>query len=220
VGDWVAISSLATAGGTLALAGATFSATRSANRSAGVAEQALEEQRRPLLMHARLDDPAQTIVFADGHWIRVEGSGAAIEEEGGMIYLGLGLRNAGTGIAILQGWYLWPRLVHADIGPADEFRRQIRDIYVAAGDLGLWQGALDASDGEIATDSIFLRQDALPTRDRRLRTRLRIASTATPPRRASASPARGRSTPSRRPNRSGCDAALTQRPLARGRLWL
>ena len=39
--DWVTISSLATAGGTLILAVATFSATRSANRSARVAERAL-----------------------------------------------------------------------------------------------------------------------------------------------------------------------------------
>ena len=37
--DWVTISSLATAGGTLVLAVATFSSVRSANRSARVAEQ-------------------------------------------------------------------------------------------------------------------------------------------------------------------------------------
>ena len=35
--DWVTISSLATAGGTLVLAVATFSSVRSANRSARVA---------------------------------------------------------------------------------------------------------------------------------------------------------------------------------------
>ena len=37
--DWVTISSLATAGGTLVLAVATFSSVRSANRSARVAER-------------------------------------------------------------------------------------------------------------------------------------------------------------------------------------
>jgi hypothetical protein len=39
--DWVTISSLATAGGTLVLAVATFSSVRSANRSARVAERSL-----------------------------------------------------------------------------------------------------------------------------------------------------------------------------------
>jgi hypothetical protein len=151
VADWVTISSLATAGGTLALAIATFSATRSSNRSALIAAQALEEQRRPLLMHPRLDDPAQKIMFADGHWIHVTGNGAAIDHEGETIYLGLAVRNAGAGIAVLQGWYVWPQVVRTDVShrPAEEFRRQIRDIYVAAGDLGLWQGALRASDAEV-----------------------------------------------------------------------
>ena len=37
--DWQTISSLATAGGTLVLAVATFSAVRSANRSARIAEE-------------------------------------------------------------------------------------------------------------------------------------------------------------------------------------
>jgi hypothetical protein len=164
VADWVTISALATAGGTLALAGATFSAVRSSNRSARIAEQALQEQRRPLLMHARLDDPEQKIMFADGHWIHVDGSWAAIDEVGDTIYLGLGLRNAGTGIAVLQGWHVWPQLVRADTGhrPAEEFRRQVRDIYVAAGDLGLWQGALHPSDGDLMKEVAAARSERRP----------------------------------------------------------
>ena len=162
--DWVTISSLATAGGTLALAGATFSAVRSSNRAARIAEQALQEQRRPLLMHARLDDPAQKIMFADGHWIHVQGSGVAIDQDGDTIYLGIGLRNVGTGIAVLQGWHVWPRLVRSDVDhrPAEEFRRQIRDIYIAAGDLALWQGALHASDGDITIDVAAARAERRP----------------------------------------------------------
>jgi hypothetical protein len=149
VPDWATISSLATAGGTLVLAGATFSAVRSSNRSARIAEQALQEQRRPLLVHPRLDDPPQKIMFADGHWVHAEGGQAAVDEQGGTLYLGLGLRNAGAGIAVLQGWHPWPNMVGSDIdhAPPEEFRRQNRDIYVAAGDLGMWQGALrDTSD--------------------------------------------------------------------------
>jgi hypothetical protein len=164
VADWVAISALATAGGTLALAGATFSAVRSSNRSARIAEQALQEQRRPLLMHARLDDPPQKIMFADGHWIHVEGAGAAIDENGDTIYLGLGVRNAGSGIAVLQGWYVWPQLARSEVDhrPAEEFRRQIRDIYVASGDFALWQGALRASDGDVTREVAAARSERRP----------------------------------------------------------
>ena len=46
--DWVTISSLATAGGTLVLALATFGSVRSANRSARVAEESLLASVRPL----------------------------------------------------------------------------------------------------------------------------------------------------------------------------
>jgi len=154
VADWATISSLATAGGTLVLAGATFSAVRSSNRSARIAEQALQEQRRPLLVTARLDDPVQKVMFADGHWIGLEGSQAVVEEESGVVYLGLALRNIGTGIAVLQGWHLWPEMAMADVEhrPPDEFRSQVRDIYIPPGDVGIWQGALrdsnhDALDG-------------------------------------------------------------------------
>jgi hypothetical protein len=149
VADWATISSLATAGGTLVLAAATFSAVRSSNRSARIAEQALQEQRRPVLVHARLDDPVQKVMFLEGHWIRTEGSQAVVDEESGVLYLGLALRNVGAGIAVLQGWYPWPDLVGADVDHPvlEDFRRQVRDIYIAPGDVGMWQGALrDAND--------------------------------------------------------------------------
>src|SRR4051812_21898575 len=148
--DWVTISALATGGGTLALAGATFSAVLSSNRSARIAEQALQEQRRPLLVHARLDDARQKVMFVDGRWLRTEGSQAALEQDNGTLYLAIALRNVGAGIAVLQGWYPWSELVTADVGhhPPEYFRRQVRDIYVAPGDLGMWQGALRDPDEE------------------------------------------------------------------------
>src|SRR5205807_2551551 len=149
VADWATISSLATAGGTLVLAGATFSAVRSSNRSARIAEQALQEQRQPLLVHARLDDPVQKVMFLESHWIRTEGSQAAVDDENGVLYLALSLRNVGAGIAVLQGWHPWPDLVTGDVHhvPLQDFRRQVRDIYIGPGDVGIWQGALrDAND--------------------------------------------------------------------------
>jgi len=152
VADWVTISSLATAAGTLVLAGATFSAVRSANRSARIAEQALQEQRRPLLVDARAGSPAQKVMFADGHWLRAEPGQAAIDEDDATLYLGITVRNVGAGIAVLQGWYPWAEQVRRDVdhAPLEDFHRQLRDIYIAPGDTGMWQGALRAEDGEIA----------------------------------------------------------------------
>jgi hypothetical protein len=154
VADWVTISSLATAGGTLILAAATFSAVRSANRSARIAEQALQEQRRPVLVHARADDPTQKVRFADDHWIHAEGAEAVVEKDGDAIYLGLPVRNVGAGIAVLQGWHAWPQLAGRELDHRDpeDFRRQIRDIYIAPGDVGMWQGSLHPGDGEMFSD--------------------------------------------------------------------
>jgi hypothetical protein len=164
VSDWATISSLATAGGTLVLAVATFSAVRSSNRSARIAEQALQEQRRPVLVQARLDDPLQKVMFVDGHWLRAEGSQAVIDEESGVIYLGLALRNVGAGIAVLQGWYPWPELMTADVGhpPPEDFRRQARDIYIAPGDVGMWQGALRDRNDDVIDAIAAARADRRP----------------------------------------------------------
>jgi hypothetical protein len=164
VADWATISSLATAGGTLALAGATFTAVRSSNRSARIAEQALQEQRRPVLVQARLDDPMQKVMFVDGHWIRAQGSQAVIDEEGGVLYLALALRNVGAGIAVLQGWHPWSDLVRSDVDhrPAEDFRRQVRDIYIAPGDVGLWQGALRDADDDLMREIAAARAERRP----------------------------------------------------------
>lgn len=162
--DWATISSLATAAGTLVLAVATFSAVRSSNRSARIAEQALQEQRRPVLVHARLDDATQKIMFADGHWVRVEGNQAAVDERDGIIYLVLALRNVGAGLAVLQGWFPWDRQVLGDVPhpEPDDFRRQTRDIYIAPGDIGLWQGAIRDADDDARSAMSAARADRRP----------------------------------------------------------
>jgi hypothetical protein len=67
VADWQTISSLATAGGTLVLAVATFSAVRSSNRSARVAERSLLAGIRPLLLPSRFDDPTHKVLWHDRH---------------------------------------------------------------------------------------------------------------------------------------------------------
>jgi hypothetical protein len=147
--DWATISSLATAGGTLVLAVATFAAVKSSQRSARVAEQALQEQRRPLFVQSRADDPRQKIMFGDQHWVTVEGSRGAAEHMDGTVYLVMSLRNIGAGIGVCQGWAVRPGLQRRvdDHVPEEQFRDQLRDLYIPAGDVGLWQGAIrDADD--------------------------------------------------------------------------
>jgi hypothetical protein len=139
--DWVTISSLATAGGTLILAVATFSSVRSANRAARAAERSLLAGLRPVLMPSRLEDPPQKVSFADQHWVTIGGGHAAFEAGPDAVYLVIGLRNAGSGIAVLHGWCFYPERVLTDPLKPEAFRRLTRDIYVPAGDTGFWQGA-------------------------------------------------------------------------------
>jgi hypothetical protein len=147
--DWVTVSSLGTAGGTLILAIATFGSTRSANRAARAAERALLEGLRPLLVPSRLQDPPEKISFADQHWVRVPGGHGAVEVTDDVLYLAIALRNAGRGMAVLHGWCAWTEATHgpqqtehAQHAHLDAFTRLGRDIYVPPGDLGFWQGAI------------------------------------------------------------------------------
>jgi hypothetical protein len=147
--DWATISSLATAGGTLVLGVATFASVRSANRSARVAEAALQEQRRPVLVHSRADDRAESVSFVGDHWLTVPGGGAVVDVVDDAVYLALSLRNVGSGIAVLQGWYPHERLATGNSPPpdVDEFRPLLRDQYIAGGDTGVWQAAVrDSTD--------------------------------------------------------------------------
>ncbi len=160
--DWVTISALATAGGTLVLAGATFSSVRSAHASTRVTERALLASIRPLLVPTRLEDPLEKIGFLDEHWIRAEGGRAVLEVTPDAIYMGFGLRNVGSGLAVLDRWDLHPEVDGATpLRDVSEFRRLSRDLYIAGGDQGFWQGALrDAADPAFAAmrDAIEARQ--------------------------------------------------------------
>lgn len=146
--DWVTISSLATAGGTLVLALATFASVRSANRSARVAEESLLASVRPLLMPSRLDDPMVKVGFGDDHWVHVHGGCGTIEIAEKAVYLTMSLRNAGNGIAVLHGWRLGSaeNLGDQQRPPLEEFRRLTRDIYIPSGDIYFWQGAIREPD--------------------------------------------------------------------------
>jgi hypothetical protein len=151
--DWPTISSLVTGGGTLVLAVATFAAVRSSNRSARIAETALQEQRRPVLVQSRLEDPLQKLMFVDEHWVSAAGGRAAAEHVDGNVYLAISLRNVGSGIGVCQGWSVRTGLSTSQTMPTpaalEEFRLQTRDLYVPAGDIGMWQGALRNPDDPV-----------------------------------------------------------------------
>jgi hypothetical protein len=163
--DWATISSLATAGGTLVLAIATFASVRSANRSARVAEDALQEQRRPLLAQSRFDDPPQKIMFVEGRWVKADGGRAVAEHVDGTVYLAINLRNVGSGIGVCQKWAVKAGFPTSRTAPAhtpeEEFRTQSRDLYIPAGDVGIWQGALRNPDDRVRAEVV----DAIDARE-------------------------------------------------------
>jgi hypothetical protein len=146
--DWVIISSLATAGGTLVLAAATFSAVRSANRAARTSERSFLVALRPVLFQSHRDDPTQKIRWVDSHWAHVDGGQASLENVDGVVYMAMSLRNVGSGIAVIQAWRAQGdqptvNLVRPDL---DDFCPQTRDLYVPAGDASFWQAAIREPD--------------------------------------------------------------------------
>jgi hypothetical protein len=155
--DWATISSLATAGGTLVLALATFASVRSSNRSARIAEAALQEQRRPVLAPSRFEDPVQKLLFAEGRWISAAGGRAAAEHVDGIVYFAISLRNVASGIAVCQGWVVRPESGSGMLPthvPVKEFRLQSRDLYIPAGETGMWQGALRHPDDPVRAQAV------------------------------------------------------------------
>jgi len=142
--DWTTISALSTAGGTLVLAAATFASVRSAHRAARATERALLAGIRPVLVPSRMQDPPEKVGFVDDHWVKVEGGRAVVEVTEESIYVAIALRNVGSGLAVLDRWDLFPERALAEHPHREPqaFRRLTRDLYVPAGDLGFWQGAL------------------------------------------------------------------------------
>lgn len=144
--DWVTISALASAGGTLVLAGVTVASVRSANRAACVAEQTLLAGQRPLLVPSRTEDPAVKAGFQDDVWFHVPGGQGIASATDAAVYFVIAVRNVGTGIAVLHGWRLLPEIVlepgrHVTAPPLEDFTTLTRDLYIAPGDIGFWQGS-------------------------------------------------------------------------------
>jgi hypothetical protein len=122
VADWVTISALATAGGTLALAATTYASVRSGNRSARTAERTLLAGLRPLLVQSSPDDPPQRVRFIDEVHVTAAGGSAGVEVLDGKVYLVVSLRNVGPGIGVLHGGYVHPEPQRASIRGARSAR--------------------------------------------------------------------------------------------------
>jgi hypothetical protein len=149
VTDWVTIASLATAGTTLVLAGATLSSVRAASRAASAAERSVQVGLRPVLLTSRLTDRDEKVFWADDHWAMLPGGHAYAEVVNGNVYLAISLRNVGSGLAVLQGWDVHDGRLNAEEEhtPARDHRRMIRDLYIPAHDVGYWHAAIrDADD--------------------------------------------------------------------------
>jgi hypothetical protein len=154
VTEWAAWG---TSVGTLVLAGATFAAVRSSNRSARIAERALLAGMRPMLTPSRREDAEEQVQFADGRVFDVGAGRAMLHRDQAAIYLAIPVRNVGSGIALLRGYSLEaesaervaedPRGIarHRRGDPAPNpatFAEQQRDIYIPPDDVGFWQAAL------------------------------------------------------------------------------
>jgi hypothetical protein len=152
--DWAAWG---TAVGTLALAGTTLVAVRSANRSARIAERALLVGLRPMLTPSRPEDRGEQVQFADGRVFDIAAGRAMVRDDNGVVYLAIALRNVGAGVAVLRGYHLQAesaeRVAADPLGPARHrrgdtapdpaaFSEQQRDLYVPPGSPGFWQAAL------------------------------------------------------------------------------
>jgi hypothetical protein len=101
--DWVTISALATAAGTLVLALATFASVRSANRAARVAERRMLESLRPMLTASRLQDPPEKIRVVDGRWSRFRVAAVLYSTRTDRLPDD-GAAKRGRGLAVLHGW--------------------------------------------------------------------------------------------------------------------
>jgi hypothetical protein len=148
----VAISSLATAGGTLALAVTTYMSVRSANQAARIAELSLLAGQRPLLVESLESDPVQRVNFGDERGLVTPGGGAAVQVIEDRIYVVLSLRNVGPGIGVLFGGRLYAERgsLRGDVD-LGAFRMLSRDIYIPPGKIGFWQIAYrDTHDADYA----------------------------------------------------------------------
>jgi hypothetical protein len=146
--DAATIASFATAGGTFVLALATYASTRSSNRSARIAERALDLNLRPVLIPAHEWDDAERVTFGDREIVQLRGGFASVEVRGDNLYFAAQLRNIGGGLGVLSAWWMDTDVEPSLDRPPDlgVFNAQQRHLFVPPGDVGYWQGAIRVDD--------------------------------------------------------------------------
>ncbi len=103
--------------------------------------------QRPYLIASREDDPLERVRFGDDVVLEVSGHGGAIKSKHENVYMAMALRNAGSGLAVIQGWIAAVRATtDRECPPVESFRLQQRDLYIPAGETGFWQGAIRTVD--------------------------------------------------------------------------
>lgn len=149
----------------MVLAVVTLSSVRASKRSAKVSERALLGANLPLLVNSRVHDPEEKIRFRDDVWVKVKGGRAYAAEGDDAVYFVVSLRNVGRGLAVLDRWRLSTLEAGFESTPGElsEYRRLTRDLFVAPGDSGLWQGAIrDKEDPDYKRPAIAIaNRDAL-----------------------------------------------------------
>lgn len=105
---------------------------------------------RPTLVPSRPEDPPEDVRFASDEILHVPPGSAVVTHRDDRLLMAITLRNVGSGLAVLRGWQVnYGHLTEGggEHGDPDDFRRPVRDNYIAAGDVGFWQGAVrDAED--------------------------------------------------------------------------
>lgn len=105
------------------------------------------------MLPSRLGDPPEKVGFSDDHWVHVPGGEGTAEVTDQAIYLTMAVRNVGTGLAVLDGWFAVPERVGGAGSHPDPalFRHLTRDLYLPANDRGFWQGTFrDSTEPDFA----------------------------------------------------------------------
>jgi hypothetical protein len=121
---------------------------------------------RPLLLPSHLEDAPIKVSFADDRWYTLPGGCGIAEGTNDAVYMAMSLRNVGTGIAVLHGWWFYPDRSRGADGPPDleSVHRLSRDLYIPAGDVGFWQGVFRdpaAAEFRVAQEALAARQTVM-----------------------------------------------------------
>ena len=87
------------------------------------------------------------MTFSEGRYLAAPGGAGVADASDEAVLFAAALRNVGAGIAVLHGWHFYPEIERtAEHLPIEEYTRLTRDIFIAPGEVGFWQGTFrDAS---------------------------------------------------------------------------